>query len=324
MDEVLRIEDLHTHFATKDGVAKVLNGVSLTIQENSIYALVGESGAGKSMTALSILGLVPFPGKVVRGRVLFDGMDLRTLSDDRMRKIRGKEISIVFQDPRAALNPILTIGAQVAEGVLAHGVASKKEAERMAEGLLAQAGLPDPRRILRSYPFQLSGGMCQRVMLSIGLALKPKVLIADEPTSNLDATLQAELLARLKRLAREMHVSILLITHDLGIVAQMADQVGVMYAGSIVEQATVRELFRQPRHPYTWGLFQALPRMDQPVERLRSLRGSAPDPMNLPDHCPFIPRCPKATSRCRLEPMPPMTEMGPQHTVACYNTISYD
>ncbi len=324
MDPVLKIEDLHTHFVTKEGVGKAVNGVSFSLREDSVLALVGESGAGKSMTALSILGLVPFPGKVVKGRVLLNGVDLLKLPGEEMRKLRGNDISIVFQDPRSALNPILSIGAQVAEGLLAHKAVSKREAEKLAEQLLTEAGLPDAKRILKSYPFQLSGGMCQRVMISIALALKPRVLIADEPTSNLDATLQAEILMRLRHLAKEMHVSVLLITHDLGVVAQMADEVAVMYAGAVVEQAPVREIFREPLHPYTWGLLQALPRLDQDVERLRSLKGTPPDVYHLDEHCPFIPRCPKAGSQCRVGPMPAIAEPSPGHLVACYNTIRHD
>jgi oligopeptide/dipeptide ABC transporter ATP-binding protein len=324
MAEVLRVEELHTHFFTREGVVKAVNGVSFSLKEDTILALVGESGAGKSITALSILGLVPYPGRVVKGKALFDGVDLLSLESDQLRQIRGKYISMVFQDPRAALNPILPIDVQVEEIILAHTDMSKKAARAKAVELLEEMGLPQPEQVLERYPFQLSGGMCQRVMLSIALALRPKILIADEPTSNLDVTLQAEILERLKHLCKQFHSSILLITHDMGIVAQMADEVAVMYAGTIVEESKVRDLFKRPTHPYTWGLFQALPRLDRVGQRLRPLRGGPPDLINMSEQCAFLPRCPKATNTCRLEPRPSLEEIEPEHRVACYNQVRYE
>ena len=324
MGEVLRAQDLHVHFYTKDGEVKAVNGVSFSLQEGSILCLVGESGAGKSTTALALLGLLPKAARVPSGSVYFDGLDLLSVDQQTLRRIRGKEISMIPQEPRAFLNPILTVGTQVEEQILAHTDLSKKAANRLALEMLRDMGLPDPKNILKQYPFQLSGGMCQRVMLSMALALRPRVLIADEPTSSLDVTLQAEILRRLKDTCRELNSSILLITHDMGIVAQMADEVAVMYAGSIVESADVQTLFRYPQHPYMYGLFQSLPRLDRPGRRFEPIRGNPPDLMNLPGQCPFLPRCPKAISKCRLEPTPILDEVGPGHKVACYNTLDYD
>ena len=323
MGEALRAEDLHVRFRTKEGEVKAVNGVSFSLKEESILCLVGESGAGKTTTALALLGLLPKSATVVSGKVYFDGLDLLSADKHTLRRIRGKDVSMIPQEPRAALNPILTIGAQVEEQILAHTNLSKQEATSLASEMLKEMGLPDPKTVLNRYPFQLSGGMCQRVLISMALALRPKVLIADEPTSNLDVTLQAEILKRLKEFCKELHSSMILITHDMGIVAQMADEVAVMYAGTIVEFAEVQTLFQRPRHPYMWGLFQSLPRLDQPDRRFQPLRGTPPDLMNLPGQCPFLPRCPKAVVRCRLEPMPPLEELEPGHKVACYNAIDY-
>ena len=323
MVEVLRIEDLYVRFRTKEGDVKAVNGVSFVLHEGSTLCLVGESGAGKSTTALAMLGLLPKSAKVSNGRVLFGDVDLLSADNRTLRHIRGRDISIVPQEPRAALNPILTIGAQVEEQILAHTDFSKREATDLALSMLRETGLPDPREILRRYPFQLSGGMCQRVMLSMALALRPKVLIADEPTSSLDVTLQAEILAKLKGYCKDLHSSMILITHDMGIVAQMADEVAVMYAGSIVESGDVRTLFRNARHPYMWGLLQSLPRLDRPNQRFQPIAGAPPDMMNLPGQCSFLPRCPKAINMCRLEPVPPLDEIEAGHRVACYNTMSY-
>ena len=324
MTEVLKAHDLHVWFNTKEGEVKAVNGVSFSLQEESILCLVGESGAGKSTTALALLGLLPRSAVVPRGEVSFDGLDLLTADESTLRHIRGNDISMIPQEPRAALNPVLSIGAQVEEQILTHTDMSKNEARDLAMNMLRDMGLPDPKDILKRYPFQLSGGMCQRVMISMALALRPKVLIADEPTSSLDVTLQAEILRRLKQYCKEFHSSMILITHDLGIVAQMADEVGVMYAGTIVEMAQVRELFRKPQHPYMWGLFQSLPRVDRPTRRFQPIGGNPPDMMNLPGQCSFLPRCPKATTQCRIEPVPPLEEVAPGHRVACYNAVDYN
>jgi oligopeptide/dipeptide ABC transporter ATP-binding protein len=322
-DTLLEIEDLHTYFMTKEGTVKAANGVSLSLDADSVLGLVGESGCGKTVTALSILQLVPFPGRVVKGRIAYKGADLLTLSPEQLRRIRGKEISLIFQDAVAALNPVIPVGRQVEEIMLEHTPMSKRQARTTAMDLLTQMGLPDARRMLDRYPFQLSGGMAQRVMMAIGVALKPTVLIADEPTSNLDVTLQAEMLQRLKQLRRENHSAIMLITHDLGIVAQLADHVAVMYGGTIVEYTDTRTLFKKPLHPYTWGLFQALPRMDSPNRKLTPLKGAPPKMIDPPDQCPFLHRCAKATVECRTSARPALAEVEPGHRLACYNPISY-
>ena len=322
--EILQVQDLHTYFFSKEGTVKAVNGVNFSLRDDSILPLVGESGSGKTVTTLSILRLLPYAGRIVQGRVLFNGNDLLGTNQEKLRALRGKEISIVFQDPRASLNPIVTIGDQVEEVLLAHTSISKREARKWAESLLMEMGLPEPPTLLNRYPFQLSGGMCQRVMLSIALALRPKVLIADEPTSNLDTTLQAAILERLRLLKQEYGTAILLITHDMGIVAQMADEVAVMYAGHVVEQAEPEALFNRPSHPYTWGLFRALPRLDDVQRSLVAMQGTIPDMIDLPEECPFIPRCPKATNTCRQNPMPLLMEIESEHRVACFNAISYD
>ena len=319
---VLEIEDLHTYFPTKEGVVKAVNGVSLTLTENGVLGLVGESGSGKTVTALSVLQIVPFPGKTVKGSIRFKGTDLLSLDEERMRRIRGKEISLIFQDASSALNPIIPIGQQVEEIILEHTTMGKKQARSTATELLTQMGIPDANRMLDRYPFQLSGGMAQRVMLAIGVALNPQVLIADEPTSNLDVTLQAEMLHRLNVLRKENDTAILLITHDLGIVAKMADDVAVMYAGAIVEHTDTRTLFERPLHPYTWGLLQALPRLDSAIQPLLPIKGTPPRMVDPPDQCLFLHRCPKATNECRTSPRPNLVEVEAGHRVACYNPIS--
>ncbi len=318
---ILEVKDLHTFFRTREGVVKAVNGVSLTLEEDTILGVVGESGAGKTVTALSILQLVPFPGQIVGGSIRYNGMELLGLSAQQMRPLRGKEISLIFQDAAAALNPVITIGKQVEEIILEHTRMGHRQARDMSIDLLTQMGIPDASRTMDRYPFQLSGGMAQRVMLAIGVAMKPRVLIADEPTSNLDVTLQAEILERLRRMRHENHSSIMLITHDLGVIAQMADNVAVMYGGMVVEHAEARALFARPAHPYTWGLFQALPRLDSTDRSLAPMRGAPPKMIDPPDQCPFLHRCSKATNQCRTEPRPKLQEVTAGHQVACYNQI---
>lgn len=323
-DPILAIEDLHTYFINKEGITKAVNGVSLTLHEDSILGVVGESGSGKTVTALSVLQLVPFPGKIVRGSIRYKGRELLTMPSEEMRKIRGQEISLIFQDAAAALNPVIPVGKQVEEIMLEHTNIGKKRARSMAIELLSQMGIPDAKEMLKRYPFQLSGGMAQRVLMAIGVALKPRVLIADEPTSNLDVTLQAEILQRMRELRQGNHSAIMLITHDLGVIAQMANEVAVMYGGMVMEYTDTRTLFDKPRHPYTWGLFQALPRLDTDLKPLRPMRGSPPNMVDPPEECPFLARCPKATSQCRTSSRPPLVEIEPGHKLACYNPISYD
>ncbi len=321
---LLEIKDLHTYFIMKEGVNKAVNGVSLTLDEDSILGVVGESGSGKTVTALSVLQLVPFPGKIVKGSITYNGRELLTLTADQIRHIRGKEISLIFQDAGAALNPVIPIGKQVEEIVLEHTDMSRRRARALAIDLLGQMGIPDAKNMLSRYPFQLSGGMAQRVLMAIGVALKPKVLIADEPTSNLDVTLQAEILHRLSQLREENHSAIMLITHDLGVIAQMTQTVAVMYGGSVVEYTDTKSLFAKPLHPYTWGLFQAIPRLDTGQQSLSPIRGAPPKMIDAPDRCPFLERCSKATNQCRTMPVPPLVEVEPNHRLACYNPIVYN
>lgn len=318
------MQDLRTEFNTKAGIIRAVNGVSFSVSRGKILGIMGESGCGKSMTAFSILDLVPYPGKVVSGTVTFDGKDLRHMGAEAMRKIRGKDIAIVFQDATAGLNPILTVGAQIEEIITSHLRVSKKEARRISEEALHRLGMPDPKGTMSRYTFQLSGGMCQRVMLAMAMVLNPKVLIADEPTTGLDVTLQAEILNQIRTMKEQYGAAVILISHDLGVIAQMADEVAVMYAGHIVERADVVTLFRKPVHPYTWGLMRSIPRLDNPEERLQSLRGAPPDMLNLGTECPFIPRCNKASNKCRQEPMPALEEVEPGHWVACYNPVRHD
>ena len=318
---LLEIEDLHTYFKTKEGVVKAVNGVSLRLEEDSILGVVGESGSGKTVTALSIMQLVPSPGEIVRGRIRYNGIDLLGLSAEQMRHLRGREISLIFQDAGAALNPVISIGRQVEEILLEHTDMSRRRIRDMAIDLLHQMGIPDAKSMMDRYPFQLSGGMAQRVLLAIGMALKPKILVADEPTSNLDVTLQAEILHRMRQLRQESKSAILLITHDLGVIAQMADTVAVMYAGSIVEYADTRSLYSRPLHPYTWGLLKAMPRLDSDLKSLNPIRGAPPKMLDPPDECPFLSRCYKATNQCRTGPMPRLLEVEPGHKLACYNPV---
>lgn len=324
MNTLLEIRDLHTYFLTKEGLVKAVNGVTLSLDEDSVLGVVGESGSGKTITALSVLQLVPFPGKIVHGSIKYKGEELLDRSSEEMRQIRGKEISLIFQDAGSALNPVIPIGRQVEEIVLEHTKMSGREAQRMSVELLSMMGIPDAGSMLKRYPFQLSGGMAQRVMMAIGVALKPKLLIADEPTSSLDVTLQAEILHRLRQLREENHSSILLITHDLGVIAQMADSVAVMYGGTVVEYTDTRTLFDRPLHPYTWGLFQALPRLDQDANKpLNPIRGAPARMLDPVDQCPFLPRCHKAVNECRNGPRPELVEIEPGHKLACYNPIAH-
>lgn len=321
MPALLEVEDLHTYFPTREGIVKAVNGVSFTLEENSVLGLVGESGAGKTMTALSLMQLVPFPGEVVRGAIRYDGQDLLHMSTSRMRRILGNEISLIFQDAGTALNPVIQVGKQVEELMLEHTDMTKRQARSYTAELLTQMGIPDARQMLDRYPFQLSGGMAQRVLLAIGVALNPRVLIADEPTSNLDVTLQAEILHRLRRLRQDAGTAILLITHDLGVIAQMAESVAVMYGGFIVEHADTVTLYRRHLHPYTWSLFQALPRIDSPDQSLKPLTGAPPVMLDPPDQCPFLHRCHKATNECRTSRRPPLVEVEDGHRLACYNPM---
>ena len=288
---LLNIENLKVTFGTSAGQVKALNHVSLSLEEGEVYCVVGESGSGKSTLALSVMGLLPQNAEVSDGRITYKDIDLLRAGPEQMRYLRGKEIALVFQDAQSALNPIEAIGPQLEEVILEHTDVSLRVANKMAQDMLFQMGMADPKRVMGQFPFALSGGMCQRVMMAMALVLRPKLLIADEPTSGLDVTLQAEILHRIRELVKEQNASVLLITHDMGVVASMANKVGVIYAGSMVENAEVVPLFKRSQHPYTWSLLQALPRIDDPGRRIEPLPGNPPNMIDLPEECPFLPRC---------------------------------
>jgi oligopeptide/dipeptide ABC transporter ATP-binding protein len=317
-DPLLRVKGLKCYFYVDGRVVRAVDGVSFEVREGETLGLVGESGCGKTVTALSILRLVPSPpGRITQGVVQFGEEDLLKVSNKRMREIRGKEISMIFQEPRISLNPVFTIGNQIIEAVLAHKEVDRATAKEMAIEMLRKVGMPDPIERMRDYPHQLSGGMCQRAMIAMALVLCPKILIADEPTTALDVTIQAQILTLLKRLQDELRMATILITHDLGIVAELADIVAVMYAGRIVEYGSVIEIFEDPRHPYTRGLLDSIPKLGQKRKRLATIKGTIPDPADLPRGCSFHPRCPSAFRPC-FEEFPNLVEVSEGHMVACY------
>ncbi|HEX7122164.1 MAG TPA: ABC transporter ATP-binding protein, partial [Gemmatimonadaceae bacterium] len=315
---LLEVQDLRTWFHTGAGVARAVDGVSFTIDAGQTVGLVGESGCGKSVTALSLLRLIEPPGRIEPGsRVLFDGRDLLALDEERMRRIRGNRIAMVFQEPMTALNPVFTIGDQVAEVARVHAGASRRAAWERAVEMLALVGIPDPRERAKSYPHQLSGGMRQRVLIAMALVMEPRLLIADEPTTALDVTIQAQILELLADLQQRLGLAILLITHDLGVIAEVASRVLVMYGGLIVEEAPVRELFANPRHPYTQGLLAAMPRLGQQRERLMVIPGTVPPPTAWPTGCRFRDRCAFAWDRCEAE-APPLYDVRADHRARCH------
>ena len=301
---ILSVTDLSVRFATDGGVVRAVEGVSFDLDRGEILAIVGESGSGKSVTAQTILGLTRAPNATITGSVEFDGRDLTQLDDEQLREVRGKRIAMIFQDPMTSLNPVYRVGDQIVEMIRAHRKVSKAEARDRAVELLRSVGIPNPERRVRDYPHEFSGGMRQRVMIAMALSLDPDVLIADEPTTALDVTVQAQILRLLARLNSERGLAVVLITHDLGVVAEVADRVAVMYAGQIVEEASLVELFYDPQHPYTWGLLGSLPRLDQPnPERLAQIAGAPPSLADLPAGCRFAPRCPHVFDKC-AEPPP--------------------
>jgi len=316
---ILEVKDLKTYFFTPGGVVKAVDGVSFDVQEGETVALVGESGCGKSVSALSILQLVPNPpGKIVNGRIIFQGRDLRGLGGEEMRKVRGKEIAMVFQEPMTCLNPVLTIGRQLTETMEEHLNLRLAEAESRSVEFLKLVGIPDPPKRLRQYPHQFSGGMRQRVMIAMALSCNPRLILADEPTTALDVTIQAQILELLKRSTREMKVAMILITHNLGVVARYADRVNVMYAGKVVESGFSREIYHQPGHPYTLGLLHSVPRLDEPRKaKLDPIEGQPPDLANLPRGCSFRPRCRFADDLCARE-TPPFRDLGGDHFSSCW------
>ena len=315
MADILEVENLKTYFITKEKTVKAVDDVSFTIHEGESFALVGESGCGKSATCRSILRLIHKPGQIVDGHVRYKGQDLTTLSDKEMRQIRGKEIAMIFQEPMTALNPVLTIGEQIFEAFGGQKMSKKEKTERAIQ-LLQMVGIPRPEMRLKEYPHQFSGGMRQRAMIAIALAARPKLLLADEPTTALDVTIQDQIINLLNDLKERLGMSILLITHDLGVVAQMCDRVAVMYAGHVVEIADTLSLFSSPRHPYTYGLLSSLP-TGREKERLVPIPGAPPDLSNPPAGCPFAPRCRFAQERCHGE-LPALREVAPEHYSRCF------
>jgi len=317
---LLDVRDLRTEFRIEDGVVQAVNGVSLVVRPGETVAVVGESGSGKSVTALSIMGLVTKPGHIVEGEITFDGQALRSLSEREYRKLRGGDLAMIFQDPLSSLNPAFRVGDQVAEALLTHSLTKRPAARRRAAELLELVGIPHAGDRARDYPHQFSGGMRQRAMIAMAIANGPKLLIADEPTTALDVTIQAQVLEVLKAAQRETDAAVLLITHDLGIVAGMADRVLVMYAGRIVEEGSLDEIFYAARHPYTLGLLRSLPRLgDARGERLRTIPGSPPSLVALPPGCALAPRCPYVIDRCRID-VPPLDEVAGEtaHRSACF------
>ena len=321
-EPVLRVHDLKTYFVTDrgSGTARAVDGVSFELAAGETLGIVGESGCGKTVMSLSILRLIPEPpGHILPGSFIeFEGRNLLTLPPRELRAVRGNRIAMVFQEPMTSLNPVLPVGAQVAEAALVHQKLSRADARKRTIDLLRLVGIPDPETRVDDYPHQLSGGMRQRVMIAMALICHPQILIADEPTTALDVTIQAQILDLLGRLRRELNMAVLLITHDLGVVAGSADRVVVMYAGQVVETAATRALFATPRHPYTEGLLASIPRLDQPRERLRSIPGSVPPATAWPTGCRFHPRCPYAWDKCRSEEPPLLDTGAPGHSARCW------
>ena len=314
---ILEIKNMHTYFFTDNGVVKSVDGVDIELKEGSTLGIVGESGSGKSVTALSVMGLLMgTTGKVVEGEILLEGQDITKLSDEERRKIRGNKISMIFQEPMTSLNPVYTVGWQISEMILRHESMTKKQAKEKAIEMLRLVNIPAPEKRVDEYPHELSGGMRQRVMIAMALSCNPELLIADEPTTALDVTIQAQILDLMRNLKKSLNTSIIMITHDLGVVAEMSDYVLVMYAGMVMEYSDVATLFQQPLHPYTQGLMKALPRLDDPQDKLYVIKGAVPSLYHLPAGCRFWPRCPYATERCKQE-MPGLYQIG-ERKVRCF------
>ncbi len=321
---LLTVEDLHVQFGTSRGLVYAVNGISFDIGPGETLGIVGESGCGKSVTSLAILGILARNGRVTRGTATFGERDLLKLDDAELRQIRGREIAMIFQDPMTSLNPVLTIGRQIREPLETHFGMDRKQGDRRAVELLDQVGIPSAKDRLKDYPHQFSGGMRQRVMIAMALACEPKLLIADEPTTALDVTIQAQILALLRTLVDELDTALIMITHDLGVVAGMCERVNVMYAGMFVETGSAERLFSQPRHPYTLGLLQSVPRLDAGRrQRLQPIPGSPRNMLSAPSACPFAPRCRYEVEQSREE-VPPLEEHAPGHYVRCFNPVPAD
>jgi peptide/nickel transport system ATP-binding protein/oligopeptide transport system ATP-binding protein len=316
--DLLEIHGLRTHFFTQDGVVKAVDGVSFSIRHGETLGVVGESGCGKSITALSVMRLIERPGRIVEGSIHLAGRDLLAMSDEEMRDVRGNAISMIFQEPMTSLNPVYTCGDQISEAISLHEGIPRREAKAQAIEMLDQVGIPDARRRAGEYPHQLSGGMRQRVMIAMALSTNPELLIADEPTTALDVTIQAQILELMKTLRERNRMAIMLITHDLGVIAEMADDVVVMYAGKVVEASDVATVFEQPHHPYSKGLLASIPRLGERRLRLEVIQGVVPNPLNLPTGCLFKRRCPYAMPIC--DTPPPLQQIAPGHASRCWLT----
>ena len=321
MATLLQVRDLRTHFFTMDGVVKAVDGVSYDLEEGETLALVGESGCGKSVSALSVMRLIPDPpGKIISGEILLDGEDILKVGMEDMRQIRGAKIAMVFQEPMTSLNPVLSIERQLTETLELHMGMSKRESRRESVNLLTRVGIPDPETRIKQYPHQFSGGMRQRVMIAMALSCNPKLIIADEPTTALDVTIQAQILDLMKALTSEFGVALIIITHNLGVVARYADRVNIMYAGKVIERGDAREIYANPRHPYTVGLLRSVPRLDLPRKaRLDPIEGQPPDLINLPPGCAFRERCRWAVDKCATD-LPELMDTGGGHLSACWQS----
>jgi peptide/nickel transport system ATP-binding protein len=317
-EKLLEIKNLQTHFTSDRGVVRAVDGVNITVYKGETVGVVGESGCGKSVTSLSVMRLLKdTPGKIVGGTIEFEGKNLVEISEKEMRMIRGNEIAMIFQEPMTSLNPVYKIGRQLEESVMLHLKYSQKKAREHAIKMLQLVGIPRAEEIVDEYPYQLSGGMRQRVMIAMAMACKPKLLIADEPTTALDVTIQAQILDLMRKLRKESDSSIMMITHDLGVVAEMCDRVVVMYAGKVVEEADVYTIFENPKHPYTKGLLESVPKLGQKTQRLDSIPGNVPTPGNMPDGCKFAPRCSKVMDICKKQD-PELTMVNQNHTCRCW------
>lgn len=318
-DVILEVKDLKTYFNTDDGVVKAVDGVSFQLKKGEMLGIVGESGSGKSVTNLSLMKLIPSPpGKIMGGEAVLDGEDIFKMNEAEIRKLRGNRISMIFQDPMTSLNPFLRISTQMIETIMLHQDLDKDGARKRAVEMLEMVGIPNPSKRINDYPHQFSGGMRQRVMIAMALSCDPEILIADEPTSALDVTIQAQIIEVMQDLCKKMNTAVIMITHDLGVVAGICDTVCVMYAGRIVEKGTNDEIFKEPKHPYTQGLIKSVPRLDKPTdEKLYSIKGQPPNVIDLPECCPFHPRCEKAMDKCR-NTYPPRIEFGEGRQVRCW------
>ena len=321
-DSILEVRDLKTYFFTDDGVVEAVDGVSFTIKRGEVLGLVGESGCGKSVASLSIMRLIDKPGKIVGGEVIFKGENLLKKTEEEMRKIRGSEIAMIFQEPMTSLNPVFTIGNQIIEAILLHQDLSEEEAKKRTIELLNLVGIPEPERRFTQYPHELSGGMRQRAMIAMAISCNPDLLISDEATTALDVTIQAQILELMKDLQKKIGMAVLFITHDLALVAEMANNIAVTYTGKIVEYSDARSVFKNPKHPYTYGLLRSVPNLlsEETKVELPAIEGMVPSPYRMPQGCHFNPRCPFATEICRKE-MPELNELEPHHLVRCFHPV---